>query len=339
MKFNPADGKFKCEYCDSVYEEDYLKTLDDKDFDDLKKSDKAEDYGKAEDGAQNVYTCKSCGAELVTDETTAATTCYYCHNPIVLTGRLAADMKPDGLIPFGVEEKAAKKRLTEWMSKKRYVPRDFISERSISNISGIYYPYWLADYEVDAQFEGEGTKVTHSSDAKFDITKTDYYRVTRAGKIKFRNVYRGALKKADRKLSDGIHPFNDEKLIDFEPSYLSGFMAEKRDVEAADIKDDVEREVEGYIQPVLTSDVNYDSLSGSSKMRVLDSKYKYELLPAWVLTYKGGDGKMYYYSLNGQNGEQVCGILPMDKKKLLIDSILVGGLVALIAGLIAFLII
>ena len=49
-----------------------------------------------------VYTCLSCGAEIVTDETTAATFCYYCHNPVVLGGRLEGDFLPDKVIPCSV---------------------------------------------------------------------------------------------------------------------------------------------------------------------------------------------------------------------------------------------
>ncbi len=38
-----------------------------------------------------VYICPSCGAEVVTDATTAATFCYYCHNPVVLSEKLTGN--------------------------------------------------------------------------------------------------------------------------------------------------------------------------------------------------------------------------------------------------------
>ncbi len=49
-----------------------------------------------------VYTCPSCGAEIVTDETTAASFCFYCQNPVILQGRLNGKYHPDYVIPFAL---------------------------------------------------------------------------------------------------------------------------------------------------------------------------------------------------------------------------------------------
>ena len=46
------------------------------------------------------YTCPSCGAELVCDASTAATSCPYCGNPSIVPGRLSGAQKPDYIIPF-----------------------------------------------------------------------------------------------------------------------------------------------------------------------------------------------------------------------------------------------
>jgi DNA-directed RNA polymerase subunit RPC12/RpoP len=326
LKYDPNSGKFSCEFCDSVYEEKYLASLDDKAFDNLKRADRAGEFGKAEEGAQLVYSCPSCGAEIVTDETTAATMCYYCHNPVVLTGRLAADMRPDALLPFKYDKKEARDKFFSWIRKKKYVPREFISEENVENISGVYYPYWLADYQTGANFTGEGRIVTNTSTPMYNITTTKHYSVTRDADVSFRNIERGALKKADRKLSDGVHPYLTDELINFEPSYLSGFMAEKRDVESDDVRGSVEEEIKSYIQPLLTANSPYTSISGSSSVEYKQNSFRYTLLPAWVLTYKGRNEKMYYYAMNGQTGE-VCGVLPVNMKKLLLHCGIIAALV------------
>ena len=46
-------------------------------------------WSEAEAEGLNSYSCPTCGAELVCDETTAATTCPYCGNPTVLGGKLS----------------------------------------------------------------------------------------------------------------------------------------------------------------------------------------------------------------------------------------------------------
>ena len=48
-----------------------------------------------------VYCCNTCGGEIVADETTGATHCPYCDNPVVLAGHFAGLLKPDLLIHLG----------------------------------------------------------------------------------------------------------------------------------------------------------------------------------------------------------------------------------------------
>ena len=51
--------------------------------------------------------------------------------------------------------------------------------------------------------------------------------------------------------------------------------------------------------------------------------WSYVLLPVWTITYKGRDGKVYYYSMNGQNGN-ICGDLPVDRPRLALTSLLIA---------------
>ena len=48
----------------------------------------------------------------------------------------------------------------------------------------------------------------------------------------------------------------------------------------------------------------------NSDMRFTKEEFDYVLLPLWTLTYKGGNGKTYFYSINGQTAE-ICGELPI----------------------------
>jgi TFIIB zinc-binding. len=321
LRFNPPDGKFTCEYCGSVYNEV-----------DIKEKESARQTENEAEGT-TLYTCPSCGAELVTDATTAATECYYCHNPVVLTGRLSKEWKPDCVLPFTVDRETAKSELYHWIKKHRYVPSEFKNEKNLDTITGVYYPYWLADYSANAEYEGEGVKVSTRSTPSYDITTRRYYHVVRRGMIEYKNVQRTALGKADRKLADGVHPYRYDKLEDFKDSYLSGFMAEKRDIEKGDIRESVENECKGYTKDLLTRDCGYSSLTGEAQTQFVGSNYRYALLPAWIMTYKRkGEDKTYYYAMNGQT-KNVCGILPVDKNKLMLHCGIIGGIVALLLGL------
>ena len=101
LEFDSGLQKMKCPYCDTTFDVETLEGYDDA----LKQDTKDDMHWDAaqqpwDDAQMGVYTCKSCGGELVCDESTAATACPFCGNPIVLTGRLSGDLKPDYVIPF-----------------------------------------------------------------------------------------------------------------------------------------------------------------------------------------------------------------------------------------------
>ena len=100
--FDPQTQKYACEYCRSEFAEEELGDLDEE----AKEEPAAEDSGGEAETAV-LYICPSCGAQIVAEETTAATFCYYCHNPVVLSGRLSGQWKPDGVIPFQIGREKA----------------------------------------------------------------------------------------------------------------------------------------------------------------------------------------------------------------------------------------
>lgn len=317
LAFDPNTQTFACEFCSGHFTEAELLELQPIEQSDIEVENSDYTDGKTEqdDGDVVLYTCPSCGAEITTDATTAATFCYYCHNPVVLAGRLSNEMKPDLVLPFKIDKNVAIDTFMEWTKKKHFIPKGFFNKQQIEKITGVYYPYWSADYDADVFFKGEGTIVSHSSTAKEDITTTKHYEVTRNADMHFSNVMRSALSKADRKLADGVQPYDLSKAKEFSTAYLSGFMAEKRDVDEEPLRPDVEKELYKYVQNMIRNDSQYTSLSGDTTATFTNPNFKYLLLPLWVLTYKGKDDTTYYYAMNGQTKE-VCGKLPFDKAKL-----------------------
>ena len=149
--FDPETQKYKCEYCGSKFTQAELDALqpaesEETDAGAADGSDEAEQETteqqspdtkkkEGEDGGAEavIYNCPSCGAEIVTDATTAATFCYYCHNPVVLGKRLEGKYLPNKVIPFKISKKEAEKRFLEYVGKKKFVPRHFLI-RNRSNV-------------------------------------------------------------------------------------------------------------------------------------------------------------------------------------------------------------
>ena len=69
--------------------------------------------GSGSVSSEHAHTCPSCGAELICDASTAATSCPYCGNPTVVPGQFAGQLKPDFIIPFKYSKEDAVKALKE----------------------------------------------------------------------------------------------------------------------------------------------------------------------------------------------------------------------------------
>ena len=333
LKFDPGEQMFTCEYCLSKFSEQTLTELAKKEEakaeaqkDEYKAKEAEAKKNEAGEGGFHtvVYSCPSCGAEIVTDDTTAATYCYFCHNPVVLSTRLTDEFKPDLVLPFKIEKEDAKKKFLDWTRGKRFVPRGFFTQQNIDNLSGVYYPYWATDFKTDASFNGEGEIITTYSTSTEDVTETAHYAVMRSGNIEFNNLMRSALKKEDHQLGNGIHPYDLTDVKPFSMAYLSGFLAEKRDITKDEIRPEILTEIDDYIEPLLTADAHYTSLHGSVSKLIKGESFRYIMLPTWVLTYRDNAGKLWHYAMNGQTGT-LCGKLPIDKGRLM-------GLCGIIAG-------
>lgn len=331
LKFDPASQKFKCEYCLSSFTKEEMKELE------ARETKEREDDGRPDDNSYSgnnsvsgteedagspesakIYMCPSCGAEIVTDDTTAATFCYYCHNPVVLSGRLSGEFLPDYVILFAMNKQRATEIFLNWIGKKKFVPRSFFSEDQIEKFTGVYFPYLMYSCTVEGKMTAEGEQLNSWVSGKIRYTEHKKYQIERAGELDVKNVTRNALSKSNKELIEAVLPFDMEKMQPFSMGYLSGFQAEKRDMDGKGFTPEVEQEVKNYTIENLQSSISgYSSVSvKNSDTKIKDPMWKYALLPVWILTYRDGrNDKLYYFAMNGQTGK-TCGKLPVDKGKL-----------------------
>ncbi len=327
LRFHPDTQKYQCEFCRSVFTEAELEELTPAQNEEKIVEEK--EVAKEEQGV--FYHCPSCGAEIVTDSTTAATFCYYCHNPVVLGGRLAGEYLPDEIIPFQLSKEKAIELFLQQVSRKKYIPKAFFEKKQMETMTGVYFPFWMLHGSEEGSVSGEGKKVRRWIVGREEFIETKVYRISREGVAELSHFMKNALKKANRDLVEGVLPYDFSKMKKFSMGYLSGFFAEKRDLEQQDVSTEMEGELKKYASQIFRDQVKgYDQLSWhSSNMKLIKKEYRYVLLPVWTMTWKGRDGKMYYFSMNGQTGK-VCGDYPVDQRKLLFSSIVVGLFVAIV---------
>ena len=150
LSFDSNVQKMKCPYCDTEFELDALKELDEAannaaadHMEWTQRSDPQWQEGEEETLAS--YVCQSCGGEIVTDVNTAATSCPFCGNPVVMAQQLSGSLRPDCIIPFKLDKQAAEAALQKHLSGKILLPKVFRDENHIKEIKGVYVPFWLFD--------------------------------------------------------------------------------------------------------------------------------------------------------------------------------------------------
>ena len=316
--FDSTIQKMKCPYCDTEFDIETLIS-----YDRELKNERPEDLtwetqagGRWQEGETDglrSYICNSCGGEIVTDANTAAAACPYCDSPVVMTEQFAGLLKPDFVIPFQMDAKAAKAALTKHYKGKCLLPKVFKDQNHIEEIKGIYVPFWLFDAEAEADIRYRGTRVQTWSDSDYHYTRTSYYSIRRGGTLAFERVpVDGSSKMADD-LMESIEPFDFSDAVDFQTAYLAGYFADKYDVDAEQSTDRANLRVRTSTEDTFSSTVRgYASvIPESSSIRLQNGRAKYALYPVWLLN-TSWKGQRYTFAMNGQTGK-FAGDLPMDK--------------------------
>lgn len=275
-------------------------------------SDLSRDWGAEADGLR-VYSCPSCGAELICDQSTAATACPYCGNPAIVPGQFSGALRPDYILPFRLSKDDAVQALRAHYKGKPFLPRSFTSANHIEQIQGVYVPFWLFDggAEGAASYRASNTNVYETGD--YEITETRHYHVVRAGSLAFEKIPVDASSKMPDDHMDSIEPFDYAQLRPFSTAYLPGYLADKYDVTIDDSRDRADTRCRETLAQALRDTVTgYGAcVTEREDIALRRGKVHYALLPVWMLSTKW-NGQDFLFAMNGQTGKLV-GDLPTDR--------------------------
>ena len=344
LHFVGESGRLECDYCGSNFnvaeiealykekEQKAAKAAEDtenapetKDGSEWDVSGLNEDWGADAEGMRT-YSCPSCGAELLCEATTAATSCPYCGNPTVVPGQFSGILKPDYVLPFKLSKEDAIKALKKHYLKKPLLPSTFSKANHLEEIKGVYVPFWMYDGKASGSAQIHATQVHTYSSGDYEITETSHYDVRRAGSLGFEKIPVDASSKMPDDYMDSIEPYDYSDLKPFSTAYLPGFLADKYDVSVEDSRERADKRCVGSLICALKGTVSgYTTCNETSRdIHLKRGKVHYALLPVWLLNTKW-EGKDFLFAMNGQTGKLV-GNLPVSTKRVI-------GLFAAIAAL------
>ena len=268
------------------------------------------DWGTEADGMK-AYSCPSCGAELICDASTAATSCPYCGNPSVVPGQFSGALKPDYVIPFKLSKDDAIAALKKHYKGKPFLPKAFTKGNHIQEIKGVYVPFWMFNGRAEGHVEYEGLISHVHTEGDYEVTTTEHYDVRRGGDIAFEKVPVDASSKMPDGHMDSIEPYDYQALKPFSTAYLPGFLADKFDVTVEQCQQRADKRCEGTLADALRNSVRqYDTCTlRDSSVDLKRGKVHYALLPVWMLNTKWR-GKDFLFAMNGQTG-RIVGNLPV----------------------------
>ena len=318
IAFDSTLQKMKCPYCDTEFEmetlESYDNELKNEQADDMSwETDAKAEWQDGETDELRSYICKSCGGEIVGDKNTAATSCPFCGNPVVMMEQFSGTLKPDYVIPFKLDKKAAKEALNRHYGGKRLLPKAFRDQNHIDEIKGVYVPVWLFDADAEANIRYKATRTRAWSDRNYNYVETSFFSVVRGGNIGFEHVPVDGSSNMPDEIIESIEPFDFSEAVDFKTAYLAGYLAYKYDVgEEKCIERANERIKQSTANAFASTVEGYATIvPEATSVRLQNGKAKYALYPVWLLN-TTWNGKKYTFAMNGQTGKLI-GDLPLDK--------------------------
>jgi len=290
---------------------------------------------EAEMEETRVLSCPNCAAQVEMGEADHAAECPFCATPVVTGTGAHRHIKPKAVLPFALDERAARGAMTDWLGRLWFAPNGLQDyARKGRKMQGIYVPYWTFDADTKSRYQGERGTVYYETKTVMRDGKRTQVQVPKtrwraaSGRVArfFDDVLVLASKSLPKRFTDALEPWDLAALEPYDPAYLAGFRAEGYTVELqAGFA-----EARVYMDRVIERDVRFDI--GGDKQRVhhidtdiSDVTFKHILLPVWLAAYKYR-GKTYRFVVNGATG-RVQGERPYSAIKIAI-AVVCGLIVA-----------
>ncbi|WP_078553661.1 hypothetical protein [Bacillus alkalicellulosilyticus] len=302
MAFDSQSGKLTCHSCGH---QDNIQDLN-------------EDFitSTFEDNEAKEYHCDNCGASVITEVHTSATSCSFCGAGVVLADRVSGNLAPDKVIPFSINKEEAELAFRKWCKNGLLTPKGFMSGNRIKEMTGIYVPFWMYDLHSRAKVTAVGTKVRTYTRGDYIYTETKYYDIYRDIDLNYLKVPVDASEKLNDDLMDKLEPYQYNDLKDFRTPYLAGYLAEKYNFTDTELFSRVKSKIQRFIDSYIGSTISgYATVSYRNKQINTNKKRSYYvLLPVWMVYYDFNKQE-HTFAMNGQTGK-VVGKPPISKAKV-----------------------
>ena len=261
--------------------------------------------------------CQSCGATVTFTPPEVARQCDFCGVQIVAQAKSADPiLAPEAILPFRFTRPQANEGLRQWLGSRWFAPNALKNFARPDAIDGVYLPFWTYDTNTTSYYTGERgehyyvTETYHETDAQGrSVQRTRQVRHTRwhsaSGTVErwFDDVLVAATVSLPQNRLEALEPWDLAELQPYDPAFLSGFKAQRYQVELGQGFERVKQVAAGVIESDVRASI------GGDEQRIHDVAthysgitFKHLLLPVYAGAYRFNQ-KIYQIVVNGRTGE------------------------------------
>ncbi len=338
--FDPGAQKMVCQYCDhqlEIPDKEGMRSVVEHDLE----AGLAQKMETGLGAKVRTSRCQECDATVNFPENMTAASCDFCGSSQVMEQEENRKLiRPESVLPFKVDRKAASARFTGWLKGLWFRPSDLKQRAKVTQISGVYVPYWTFDATVDSDWTADAghyyyvtEEYTEEDDQGNEVTKTREVQKVRwesawgARTDLFDDLLVPASKGLPENLARKLSSFDTGQLKPYDPAFLAGWKAEEYSLPLNEAWGKALQRMESTQESRCSGDVPGDTQRSLNVVnRFSKETFKHVLLPIWISAYRY-QGKIYRFLVNGQTGE-VAGKAPYSWLKI---SLFIGGIAGAIA--------
>jgi DNA-directed RNA polymerase subunit RPC12/RpoP len=342
VEYAPGTDALRCPYCDheqSIARAD--RAVREHPIEELATLP-ARPMGTAPHGV-TVFVCPGCQARTETDALSAR--CQFCATALVVDATATERVVPEAVVPFALDQGAARTALRKWTSSRWFAPRALKKVTEAESFKGSYLPHWTYDAATVSDYRGERGEyyytmephtVTENGKTRTEMRRvrhTRWHRATGTVNHDFDDLLVPGTTHVPADRLEKLEPWPLEEARPYQEEYLAGYQTVRYDIEPeAGLATAKER-----MAPVIEEDCRADIGGDEQRVHRVDTRYfdvtfKLLLLPVWFLTYLHA-GKTWNVTVNARTGE-VHGERPYSAGKITAAIVAALAVVALVVLLV-----
>ena len=321
LSYDPSSGGLICNFCGSRVQINTMPAAPGLGY---TLEDLQNNIGRRIQSSAKQIVCGTCGGRFIAETSALSGLCPYCgSNSISETHDMAGVLEPTGVIPFKIGKDEAQDIFKKWIVGRRLAPMDINKNAQITDLVGVYVPYWVFDCDTYTPYKGKFGRTYGSGDDQY----TKYHKSEGVCRLPIKSL---TLVASSRLESDSywksVSKFDLNFMKRYDPKLLAGFWSESYTVEGAAawqtamgrIYDMIKREIKSM--EAADTIAKLDMNPGASNIRA-----KYVLAPIWITSFDY-HGTVYRVLINGQTGN-IVGTWPRSFKRFfMIFGLIAGGI-------------